>query len=269
MKKFIIFLALCGTLSAQRIQNSINNPLSSLGSLNLSGGVPKNIFVSHITSGNVDLYTPAAGKRALVSNFTVYNDSAGTPTGYPEVKVSATYYPLASVAATIAANTTSNIVFGLILDSTTTLAFNAGTTAVINVWASIIEYDATVPVFSKYVAGLASGNNTIYTVTSGRTGCLLSTTSSNKDAAFGLNTGAKSVGYFNGSGGSRTITVNLVPSGGSVATTNLFGFSISTGNNALYAGAVGSACLSAGDFVNIATDANTATQFAWVNVIEQ
>jgi hypothetical protein len=246
-----------------------NSPaISAAGTINLGITVPVSVFTSHIASGNVDLYTPAVGRKAIITNVTAYNDSAGTPTAYPALKIGGTYYPVASTTATIAANSVNTFPVNAVLDSTTTLAVNVGTGSVVNIQATILEFDAAVSLFSKYIAGLASGANTIYTVAAGKKACLLGS-GATINVVVGMFTPSgigNTVAYFNSSGGARTVSINFVPNGGSVATTNQF-YTVSVADKSSLNKPF-SACLNAGDFVNITTDAATATQIAWATFWE-
>ena len=121
-------------------------------------------------------------------------------------------------------------------------------------------FDDSVTFFSAILLSLASGDNTVYTVPSSTTAALVDQT-----GALSGNTPAI---YVNTSGGSRTINWNMVPSGGSPGSTNQTTASSAIGTNGRGSLGFNAPNLGAGDFVNINTDANTATQIAWVNVME-
>src|SRR5262249_13406811 len=127
----------------------------------------------------------------------------------------------------------------------------------LNVWLTVVEYNASVPLRSAKTLALSSGNNAIYTASS-CSAILL-------DQNLGFNNSTQGVYFINASGANRTFSVNLVPSGGRVASTNL-AFP-STTNSSLRNNVTVVSCLDAGDSINLNVDTATST-YAWVNVME-
>jgi hypothetical protein len=246
-----------------RIQSSAGIGIVSLGEIIL----PNPLFVStlnasHIASGDLDIYTPPSGRKALFYEVRFYNDSASPVTAYTELKIGGSYYPLSSLAGSIGAN---NVLVApstnpFILDSTVTMAVNVATGSVVNVWPMIIEFDANAPIRSVWLTALPNNTDaTVYTVPAGKKAVLLNSTLSIAGTG-GLN-------FMNTSGSNKTIHWNIVPSGGSPATTNLatqVGTSVTNNMSSLGSPLV----IGAGDFISINDSANTATQIAWVNVLE-
>lgn len=222
-------------------------------------------FVGNAGSGNVDLYTVPAGKRALVMGGTLYN-TAGTNTTYAfQVKISGTYYPLFASGvqtATTGANSSPAIDhIAYIYEAAEVISINTSQ-AGLNVWPVIITFDNTSGPKTVKLTTLASGDNTVYTVPANKTAIVLTPEmypSDNNLAAFN---------YYNASGGTRTIIWYVVPSGGSKGSTNQIQASANVSTGAKNTFNSGKCSMNTGDFVVINTNAATATQMAWVSVME-
>lgn len=238
----------------------------------LTNGKWIRVAATNLIIGNTDIYTVPAGRRAAVFGYAVMNPSAGAITFIPEFKVSGTYFApaangLAGVGAGVS-NAQSTTVMP-ILEAGEILAVNAATTAGGQIWFEVFEFDNTSGLKSSKLLSLASGNNTVYTVPANKSAVVLT---GNVETVTGSGTGGVTgeLQYFNSSGGNRTIRWHFVNSGGSV-TTGIGGnqvvaaVAITTGS---LNSAIAHASLGAGDFVAINTDANTATQVAWVTVYE-
>ena len=211
----------------------------------------------HIGSGDVDLYTVPSGRIGIIVGAQAYNDSALPVALYFEVKLAGTYYPVTAPITAIANASSGSTDIDIILQAGQTFSINAGTGSVLNPSASIWEADAASGLFSVVLTSFANGDNTLYTTPSGINGvsCL---------PAF-VNIGPCNLYYVNNSGGTRTIHWNLVPSGGSVASTNL----LTAANpiaNTLIGNAQANFSLNGGDFLSINTNSAATTQIAWVNL---
>ena len=204
--------------------------------------------------------TVPTGKRWLVGVYFGYNDSAGTIAFYPTVKISGTYYRLASTA-TVGTAAASTSTVGYIAEAGETLAVNVATTNGLNVIVWVVEFDSTIAVKSAKLLSLATGDNTVYTAPANTNAMIIG----NTFAVGGVNLAALS--YVNSSGGTRTIRWHVVPSGSAVAAAHRITATISVTNLTRNSNAT-IATLNSGDFINLNTDANTATQIAWVNVME-
>jgi hypothetical protein len=215
-------------------------------------------------AGDTDLYTCPAGKKALVIDVTFTN-----PTGNPttvvcdaEVKVSGVYHKFDFVANTAAIGTygSSNSLAPFLLGAGEIFAVNTNNSG-LSVWPWILEFDDTAPIFDARLFSLSIGDNTLFTVPVGKKVAFCS-----MPGSFGTPSVGKAY-YYNLSGGSRTVKINVVPSGGSPAVAN----AIQNGSVVnhqmaqpqLYGG------IAPGDFINVNTDAATATQTAWVIYTQQ
>lgn len=251
-------------------QNSVDNYL-----LAFPGGIClPNVKYSRVnfiagTTGNNDIYTAPAGRRALVMFSNMINQNSSTSTCNPAWKISGTYYNMAANASTIPSNVAVGVGVlidtsdcGFVLEPAETLAWNCQRINV-SVYTSIIEFDNSGPVTLKTakIIGLTTGNNTVYTVPAGKKAIIFS--------GNGLPFSATNNGGIWVSVGTTTLTggtINLVPSGGSVSTANqIYGgtfFSNATVNVKCQA------VLQSGDFINVTSGITDATCLAAVNVLE-
>lgn len=234
----------------------------SFGSVNIPiTGVrfPKAYATNMGASGDNDLYTVPANKLALVVDVLLTNPTgnSGPITALAEAKVAGVYHTFDFISNALAVGN-----FGK-SQSMAPFLLHAGETFAVNtdraggsVWASIIEFDATANINDARLFSLASGDNTVFTVPSGKTVQFVGYPS-----ALNLPQGGW-IWYWNASLGIRTIKANVVPSGSSPSVNNqIFGGSIPD-KQMMQQLCYGS--LNPGDFININTDANTATQTAWV-----
>lgn len=228
-------------------------------------------------TGDVDLYTVPAGRRALISGLFYYNHSGSTASFQPKVKVSGVYniWSLApagtinnSNAVAFAAGTQTSLTLNppFILEAGETLAGNCSFQPY-NVIASIMEFDAansalkTVRVSSPVAA---PAFNVLYTCPAGKTAYLMS-----NGLLIPTTVVCGPFGYVNLSGGSRTIHVYLVHAGDSPTAAN----QVSAGQT-VTANSIGtqiptiSVGMGPGDSIQFSTDAATATQMAWLTVVE-
>ena len=249
------------TLSAT---NAANSGPTFPGGVPLSGVKYPAVYGSNLATGDNDLYTVPANKRALVLSVTAFNTSAGTISYTPQVKVSGTYYPLTNGALTRVTGSAQQktLTIGYIAEAGEIVSVKTATTNGLNVWFEVVEFDNTSGAKSAKVVGLSSGNNTIYTVPSSTSAIIL-------DATGNLNANAGgSLSYSNVTGATRTYYWHIVPSGQSVGS----GYQVSLATNTIATGGAvqqaASASLATGDFVNINVDAATAGQMAWVNILE-
>jgi hypothetical protein len=215
---------------------------------------------SNLTIGDTDIYTVPTGKKALIqaSVGRSYNPSAGNITYYTEIKVSGTYYRISSnTLLTTGTGNVGNITAAMVLGAGEILAINTATTNGLNVWTEIIEYDATdVRLVTGRVLSLANGDNTIYTVSAGKTAI-----------RGNIIAGTNCLGIANSSGGARTMIIYQVPSGGSSGSTNQMtsagsfaDLSVSTVLNP--------GTMDTGDFIVVNTNSGLTGQTAWVTMFE-
>lgn len=219
------------------------------------------IVGANLATGNTDLYTVPTGKKTLVSPFArAYNPSAGTITFYTQIKVSGVYYRISADAGPTA-GTGNNHDFGaaIILNAGESLAINCATTAGLNIRYNAIEFDATdTRLQGARVLALANGNNTLLTVAAGKSAVGVG----GLNALIGSNVPYIGVvRILNSTGGSLNYYANVVPSGGSVGSTNQLYPATAIGA-ATGSSMVTVPTMAAGDFVNI--NASGAGGTAWV-----
>ena len=244
------------------VESQPTPPLAYPGVIRLTGVSYQEVIAPALNTGDNDLYTVPSGKRALFQGISLYNSSAGNITFYPTVKVSGTYYRLAtSVTANTGVGATSSGI-GYIAEAGETLAVNTATNNGANVFCTVVVFDNTCPVYSAKLLALANGNNTIYTVPASKKAALLDAN------MIAIATSATSgIFYVNSSGGARSVQVSFVESGQSLGTGYLAGPATSV-NDITRSNLGWRPTLAAGDFVNINTNAATATQIAWVSTME-
>ena len=210
-----------------------------------------------LATGDNDLYTVPANRQALVAPMsTAYNASAGNITYYHEIKVAGVYYQISPglllATGTRGLNTHET---GIILNAGEWLSVNVATTNALNVRFMVYEYDATEARFlCARLLSLTNGANTLLTIPASKSAMFPNWQSAAQAPG--------SIQVFNASGGSLNYSVNAVPSGGSVGSSNQLYPTTAIGNGAQYA-FVCAPTLTAGDFLNVTTSAGTAGQVAW------
>lgn len=235
------------TLSFGSINIPITNPL-----------YPK-AYAINTAAGDVDLYTVPTGRMALAVDMIVTNPTGagGTLSCLSEVKVSGVYHTFDFICTVLAAGSfgRSQSMAPFLLRAGETLAVNANRLGG-SVWASVIEFDATANISDARLFSLSAGTNTLFTVPVGKTVQFVGFPSALNLPQSGF------IWYWNNSGGIRTVTMNAVPSGGSVTVNNEIQSSTSSPQQMIQQQFYGG--LAPGDFINVSTDASTATQVAWV-----
>lgn len=231
------------------------------GLIPLTGMKYVRAFVPNAGSGNVDVYTAPAGKRAMINAHGAYNTTGSSISFYPAIKVSGTYYKLRTALGCLA-NSPNQVATAVcfILEPGETFAINTTGTG-LNLHARVVEYDNTVPLYmAKKLSSWSSGDNTIYTVPANTMAVLV-------DGVGAVQQNTTSLNYYNSSGGSVTIAWYSVASGQSVGSTYQVGSSTSIANDAV-SNVVVSHTLSAGDFISLNVNSASNTQVAWVVVAE-
>lgn len=251
--------------TASTTLSGITNVLNSAGAPYLPNASIVSAIQQHAASGDVDLYTVPAGSKVICPAMLVYNDSGSGVNIYTEAKISGTYYRMiATVSPGANAAAIPNVYF--VFSAGQTVSINIGTASVLNVFPVLIQFDVSASLSSAFLTTFSAGNNTLFTA-SGNGALILSAANGTANFLFFGETRTGNVNYLNNSGTSRTVSMNCVPSGGSVGTNNRIenALTITTGTTNSVASC---ATLASGDFVNINTDANTAGQFAWVNYVQ-
>jgi hypothetical protein len=231
---------------------------SSLGFPALTGASYPSIHGLAMASGTTDIYTVGVGKRLFVAMVMYQNASGSGITFSVNAKISGTYYRITNDTTLSTGNlNASNPYF----------VFEAGESIAItttgsggSVYVYGVLYDSSVPFYSPRLTTLASGDNTLYTAQAGITALPLS--------PFGFLTVGGHTFYSNASGGVRNVQWYQVPSGSSVGTSTQILFTTGVNNNAINNFARYTN-LGPGDSIVINTNAATATQFAWMTIMER
>jgi hypothetical protein len=211
------------------------------------------VFGSNLSTGDNDLYTVPAGKKAMVTAASFYAAGAGNVDWFLTLKSGGTYYRItANATATLGTASSFSFTCGFIAQAGESFAINTATNTGLNVWLSVIEFtngDFT----TGRVLTLANGDNTIYTVPA-----------TNSASPFSV-LQSVSIVIVNDSGANRTYNVYVVPSGGSAGATNKIRNSQIVADNLVLAVDFDGS-LKAGDFIVVNTSSGTATQSAFVGI---
>lgn len=244
-------------------QNRLNNRIfNGHGEIALTGEKFANCNAFNIINGTTDLYTAPAGKRAAIYNGLLYNTNGVSVTAQYKVKISGVYYNLSTIATITTLSNSGSPFYGIVLEPGESIAVTTNNTG-INVTLNIVEFDATCAFFSKKMQ-LSNGNNTLYTCPSNTTAWLLT----QYLGTYLFGNGETNIFITNFSGSTATYNHYVVPSGGSVGTTNqFFNGSPTTNTNAIHQVPI-RAVLAAGDFFVTNTNIAATGQFAWINVME-
>lgn len=220
---------------------------------------PKSAYNPNIASGDVDLYTCPTGRKALIYALGLFNPTIGAITYISQLVIGATRYRISANNSlgpgahgnTLGANTT------VLLNATD--KFGVNTTALgLNITVAVIEFDMAFPIQRAQLLALTGGTpDTLYTCPPGKTAVPF-VLSAVPQITSGL--------YSNASGAGRTIAFWQVPSGGTAGDTNKV-LAATPANNAI-ANPNLDAPLAAGDKLQIQSDAGTATQIVWANILE-
>lgn len=260
--------ALSHNQSAAEI-NAIENYLAKSLAVQFSPFLPNLKILSFqsrtSSTGNMDLYTVPAGRRALIVTAFVYNNSGSTMSlVHLSVRVSGTYFQITGNTNSFTSNSSRFITppGNYVAEAGEVIAINLPAQPV-SVWLLVFEFDNTSPFKSPKVftpLGIATGLNTLYTVPLGKT-ALISTATSFNFAQFVML-------IANGSLAGRTYTTYQVPNGSSAdATTQTTVPSIVGPLSALISGQ-GPSILNSQDSLVFNVDSNQPDQLVWTTVIE-
>jgi len=247
---------------------------TSVGAVYLPNPTYIRLQLSNQNTGDHDFtnagsaYTVPSNRRTLCSNMAAYNSNTAVNV-YPEVKISGSYYGLnnqTSSGGAIGGNGYSAAV-GYIAEAGEAFAINSNTANGTNASMNCIEFDNTSQLKSAKITTFINGDNTLFTCpnTSGTTCEILNVT---------MTTGTPAINAWTGV--SATYKVNIVPcasysgatcsSSGTVGTGNLFATPGATSGGAKYIYGA-DVTLGPGDFINLNSTTNSATQIGWVNVV--
>ena len=237
--------------------------LSPVGTLSPNASF-KSSIKTFSSTGNNDIYTCPANKRAIITEMTAFNGHATNSSSMVAMlKIGGVYYP-ATPSTSILAQSTGTRSVTYVLEASETIAINM-TQQPFNTVVSIMEFDNTSNLKSAKLttAGtLTSGDNTVYTVPNGKSALVLNNTLTMCSGTQGTFTAG------NNSGGNVTYKWNVVPSGGSVGTTNQMSASTTISTGAGSSQTLTSFSMGAGDFISVNLSSGTADQIAFVTVVE-
>lgn len=213
-----------------------------------------NAIAGNIGSGDIDIYTCPVGKRAIVNMITLSNTAGTTTTYFMQLKVSSVYYRISS-SATLTAGTSTNLQsYSLILEAGESLSINTSQ-AGLNVFPTIIEFPNTAKSRTIKNLSIVSGDNTIYTVPSGKTAILLSATT--------IRAGTGAIQYVNTSASTATYSMHISSSTSSASTNRFASSSLTT----LLAGTQSIGTMIPSTY-SIVLNTNQTGGIAYVSVIE-
>lgn len=227
---------------------------------NVTGFSIDRINSNNIGSGNVDLYTVPAGKRAIVS-LTVFNSTVSSINVTPKAKLSgsATYTALTAGQAVTTLNS-NTLPTRIVLEAGDILAVTTQS-AGINAFGTVLLFDNTSCLLSPRLLTLTSGDNTLYTCPANTKayfiGCPAWIYGSANNPLMTI---------INNSGSTQSYKVNIVPSGSSPGATNQALAANSLINTDSVAPQI-VAALTAGDKISINTT-GTGTQLVYCVVVE-
>lgn len=192
-------------------QNAINQAfVTACGGSGLPGMILVNANQVISSSGQNQLYTVPAGKRALINRIDC--NSQGSVTANCNFNNGGNYFNGGGSQTGLTAGTPQNLIktIPLILDAGEILSVILSSAVSVNVWPQIIEFDAIAPLKSGKFLNCASGNNLVYTCPAGKTMMAL-------DAV--LNHGGVSATGFGQLSSSTQLYWMYVPNGQSVGPT--------------------------------------------------
>lgn len=236
--------------------------LTPAGTL-VTSAVFKSSIKTFSATGNSDLYTCPVNKRAIITEMTVFNGHAtNSSTLVAMLKIGGVYYP-ASASTSVLNQSTGSRSVTYVLEAGETLAVNM-TQQPFNVVVSIMEFDNTSNIKSAKLttSTLTSGDNTVYTVPNGKSALVLNNTLTMCSGTQGTFTAG------NNSGGNVTYKWNVVPSGGTVGTTNQMSASVTVSTGAASSQTLTGFTMGAGDFISVNLSAGTSDQIAFVTMVE-
>lgn len=249
--------------------NPINNLIySPCGGIALSGAkFVQGFGFSLAANATTDIYTAPANKRAIIFPAYGANCSAtpATITYQPKLKVSGTYYNIGASNSSSMNQLILSTSYPIILEPGESVSVNmaAGSSTANTYGFPILEFDSNIPLKTAKLLTLASGNNTLYTCPANTKAFILDV-----NCAMASNTGLGQFYYANTSGGALTRRWNIVNSAGSIAPGTSASLSASISSGGIDIAGTNSCCLNATDFISINVSAATATQSAWVNLME-
>jgi hypothetical protein len=254
--------------AASQIQFNSSGAFGGIGALTPAGtAAPNPKFLSlnknFTSTGNSDIYTCPANRRAIVVETTIFNgNGASSSIVTMMVKIGSVYYPI-SPSVTITAQLAGTRSTSYVLEAGEVFAVNS-TQQPLNVIVSGMEFDNTANIKTAKVVTpvLQTGDNTIYTCPNGKSALVLNNTLTMASATVGT------LNHGNGTIGTITSKFNVVTSGGSVSASNQI-----TPASVINPGVASNFtttgfCIGAGDFISLNLSAGTSDQIGFVTVVE-
>lgn len=232
---------------------------------------PPAYLINSASTGDVDLYTVPANRKALLLGWVVtLPQFSSTVNNYLETKIGGAYYRISNTASTSGGS--------IGLDQTATVdmlprVLNAGETASVNMdtaglstWLHLIEFDASSPLRSVTLTAFGTGQNTLYMVPTGKTFEVLPLYARLPSNLF---SSLRAYLFFsNGTNTTLGLMLHAVPNGGSVSVNNALAGVANLSGGAVSSTGVFSGSLAPGDFLSVSTGTNASGQMAWMNIIE-
>lgn len=214
-------------------------------------------------SGTKTVYTVPAGKRAMIGSWSHYNTGGGNANVQVFVTIGGVDYNFTSYAVNagaVSGQATPYTIFeaGEVLKFTVT-----GASVSLNTQWRVMEFDDSAPIKCVNFTAFTGGADTVYTCPVGKVAAFIRAGSND----WFYNNARLTI--INMSGGARTYTPYIVPSGGSAAAGNQANAATTVADGTLGDVGVGfNAVLTAGDFVAIDSDSDAAGQLVKVVVTE-
>ena len=236
-------------LSVSRAGANVSVPVSSMAGVLNFGVSVQGLTTTGINvaagSGDVDVFTVPAGKRALCV-FNYFNSAGTTTTIFSEVKIGGVYYR-ANTNSTVGTLTNSSSGYlGIVLEAGDSFAQNCSQ-AGMNFFGTAFVFPNTNGLKTvRVTTGLQTGDNTIYTCPVGKTASI----SLSNNQITGSSSSALAPALFNTSGGTLSFFFNIVKFGDAPSTANkAFPTTVVLNNNAV----TGSSnfTLNAGDYISV------------------
>jgi hypothetical protein len=231
------------------------NLFLGLGFFNLSGISFVSLKQGNLASGQNDVYTVPAGKKALVLA-QLFNPTIGPISWTPYAKSGGVYYRIGntfSISSLGGANFQGSFVFEA--GESLALSFTA---LGINVFARVILFDASDGLKTARLAAFSAGDNVLYTAPTGKQAIPVTFSGA------GLSNAGQCF-YLNDSGNSRVVKWHDVAAAGAAGATNQLNQATiinGSGNIANYE------IFAEGQMAVINVDVGTAVQFAFLTVWE-
>lgn len=249
---------------------------ASLGAVLNSDGIPpltgaefKRVSASNMPTGANDLYIVPVGRRAMVHSISWYNPTGTNILAIRNVKISGTYHRIGNSGpdAVITANGVGPL---SITSNSSAYIFEAGESMAVitnnpglNTWFNVLEYDASVPVFSAKIFAPVVGNNVLYSVPEGKSARLLD----NIFEPYARDT-SRAFLFTNSTGVTVSVILYLVPDGGSVGVGTQLAGVINLPTNFILNSRPSPISLISKDEFIVNVNSASPGQFFWINVVE-